>query len=97
MTSITRSVEWWRVHLHLLPLLQEVGCWPMAGTITWQQLEDQDPVKLASLLDAARHHVLRVDTAQTALAEASREISKSADWSQISRTRSGVYIPREVA
>ena len=60
----SRSVEWWPVHIHVSPRLQEVGCWPMAGTITWQQLEDQDPVKLASLLDAARHHILRVETAR---------------------------------
>jgi Protein of unknown function (DUF2742) len=65
-----------------------------------QQLEQGDPVAIASLYDAARHHVLRVDTAQAARAEASRDISAAADWSTISRTmlrRNNVYIPRRVA
>ena len=72
----------------------------MAGTLTWQQLEDGDPVKIAALYDAARHHALRVDDAQSALAEASRDISAAADWSALGRNmlrRNNVYIPRKAS
>lgn len=93
----SRTVDWWSVHTHVLPLLEQVGCWPMVGTLTWQALHQDDPAKLAALFDAAQHHALRVDSAQAAMAEASQDISKSADWSKICRTRSGVYIPRKVA
>jgi Protein of unknown function (DUF2742) len=96
----SRSIDWWRVHQYVLPLLEEVRCWPMAGTIAWTALSDGDPAKRAALFDFARHHALRVDTSQNALADASREISKSPDWSVIAGRlirRTGVYIPREVA
>ncbi|OBB71237.1 hypothetical protein A5759_23285 [Mycobacterium sp. 852014-52144_SCH5372336] len=72
-------------------------CWPMVGTLPWQHLPTDDPAKLAAIFDAARHWALRVDTAQAQMADASREVSESTDWLQMSRTRSGVYIPREVA
>ncbi len=96
----SRTVDWWSVCMYVEPKLQEVGSWPLAGTLTWQQLTDDHPAKIASLYDAARHHALRVEAAQAALAEASRDISESADWPQLSRAirhRCGVYIPREVA
>lgn len=93
----SRTVDWWSVHTHVQPLLQEVECWPMVGTLPWQYLPTDDPAKLAAIFDAARHWALRVDTAQATVAEASRAISTSADWSKISQSRSGVYIPREVA
>jgi hypothetical protein len=72
----------------------------MAGTPTWASLDDTDPVKLAALYDAAQHHALRVDAAQTALADASRAIAGAADWAAIAREaqrRSGIYIPRRVS
>jgi hypothetical protein len=93
-----RSVDWFSVHLHVAPLLTEVGDWPLAGSLAWQRLDDRDPAKLAALFDAARHHALRVDAAQTALAEASHAIAGAADWRQIAQEvqqrRSGAYIPR---
>lgn len=98
--TASRQVDWWSVHEFVEPLLTEVGCWPMAGTASWRQLGDTDPAKWAALLDAARHHSLRVDTAQTALAETSRDIAGAADWPEFARQirrRAGVYIPREVA
>lgn len=98
MTGIeARTVDWWSVHTHVEPLLEEVECWPMVGTLPWQHLPTDDPAKLAAIFDAARHWALRVDTAQAALAEASRNVSESTDWQLVSRTRSGVYIPRRVA
>lgn len=81
----SRSVDWWRVHLFVEPMLAAAGSWPMAGTPAWDALDDDDPVKLAAVLDAAQHHALRVDTSQEALAEASRAVAGSADWASIAR------------
>jgi Protein of unknown function (DUF2742) len=85
MIGSSRQVSWWSVHEHVAPILDTVQSWPMAGTIAWQLLSDTDPAKWAALLDAAQHHVLRVDTAQAALAEASRAISAAEDWSAVAR------------
>jgi hypothetical protein len=79
--------------------LESVGQWPMLGTPGWCELPDDDPAKLAALLDAARHWALRVDMAQQAAADASRAISGAADWSSIAnemRRRKGAYIARQV-
>ena len=46
----SHTVDWWPVHLYVLPLLTEVGSWPMAGTLTWQRLPSADPAKLAAFL-----------------------------------------------
>lgn len=96
----SRTVDWWAVHQFVLPLLEEVGSWPMVGTLTWQRLPGDHPAKLAAIYDAAQHHALRLETAQTALAQASQDISAAEDWSAIARTirhKSGIYIPRRVA
>lgn len=99
----SKQVDWWAVHEFVQPLLQEVGCWPQAGTPAWQLLDPTDPAKLAAVLDAARHHVLRIDAAQASQAQASQDISRAADWSAIaSAMRSGrgdSYIPmsKEIA
>lgn len=96
----SRSVAWWPVHLYVLPLLEEVGSWPMAGTLTWQQLHDNDPAKAAAIFDAAQHHALRVETAQAALAKASHGISGTTNWPGVARAirrRNEVYIPRRTA
>jgi hypothetical protein len=93
------TVDWWAVHTYVLPILTEVGDWPMAGTAAWQHLPDGHPAKLAALFDAARHHVLRVDTAQAALAEAARDISAAADWRAVARNHlscNEIYIPRRI-
>jgi hypothetical protein len=96
----SRSVSWWSVHEYVEPLLAAVGQWPMAGTPEWCALPDDDPVKLAALFDAARHHALRLDVNQAALAETSRDISGAADWPAIAReihNRSTCYIRREAS
>lgn len=93
----SRQVNWWSVHEFVVPLLDRAGAWPMAGTPAWCVLGDDDPVKIAALYDAARHHALHVDTAQAALANTSRDISAAADWARIAReirNRRAVYIPR---
>lgn len=96
----SRTVDWWAVHLYAEPTLSEVGSWPLVGSLPWQALPTDDPAKLAAVLDAARHWALRVETAQDALAEASREISAAADWTELATSihrRRGVYIPRRIA
>lgn len=96
----SRTVDWWAVHCWAQPRLDAVGSWPMAGTLAWQLLCDTDPAKWAALLDAAQHHILRVDTAQAALAEVSHDISTAANWQAVSREmlqRHSVYIPRKAS
>jgi hypothetical protein len=98
--TASRQVDWYSVCRFVEPLLAQVDYWPMAGTVSWQQLDATDPAKWAALLDAARHHALRVDTAQNAMAEASRTISGAVDWPEVARQirrRADVYISRSVA
>ena len=57
----------------------------MAGTPAWCALADDDPAKLAALLDAAQHWALRVDICQQAQCEAGHAVSAAADWSEIAR------------
>lgn len=94
------QVAWWEVHSWVQPYLDAAGSWPMAGTPEWVALPDDHPAKLAALLDGARHWALRVDTAQEAMAQASRAISAAAPWSAIARRihqgKPDSYIPREV-
>ena len=97
----SRTGDWWSVHQYVEPTLTEVGSWPMLGTLAWQHLPHDHPAKLAAVLDGGRHWALRVDTAQEAMAEASRDISAAVDLPALvrdmKRRQSGVYIPREVA
>jgi hypothetical protein len=97
----SQQVSWWSVHEHITPLLEAIGSWPMAGTLAWCALPDDDPVKLAALLDGAQHWALRVETCQQAQAEASREVSAAVHWSAIAteifRRRTSGYIPRRQA
>lgn len=97
-----RQVDWYSVHQFVAPYLDTAGRFPMAGTLAWQLLSDTDPAKWAALLDAAQHHVLRVETGQQALAEAQMDVSEAADWAAIANSirqrdgaiRTGAYIPR---
>ncbi len=79
----SQQVSWWDVHEFVAPTLAAAGSWPAAGTPEWCALDDDDPAKTAALLDAARHHALRVETCQVAECEASHTISTAADWSAI--------------
>ncbi|NOP97920.1 DUF2742 domain-containing protein [Mycolicibacterium fortuitum] len=73
----------------------------LAGTPEWNQLPDDHPDKLGSVLAAGVHHVLRVDLAQESRAEASREICAAADWSAVAQRirgrASNAYIPRRAS
>lgn len=91
-------VDWWPVRQFVAPRLKQVDAWPMIGTPPWADLEDHDPVKWASILDAAQRDALRWDTEQELLAEASRDISAGVDCKSLARSikrrESGVYISR---
>jgi hypothetical protein len=94
----SQQVSFWSVHKHVAPLLATVGHWPTVGTPAWCSLSEDDPKKWAALLDAARHHALRMETAQTALAAASHDISAAANWSAVSREiqqRNDFYADRQ--
>ena len=82
-TASSQQVSWWSVHEFVAPLLERVGDYPTAGTPAWCELPDDDLRKWVAVLDAGRHHALRMETAQAAMCEASREISAGADWSAI--------------
>ncbi|MEE2855405.1 MAG: DUF2742 domain-containing protein [Actinomycetota bacterium] len=93
----SREIDFYSVHLFVLPMLEEVGSWPLAGSPAFQQLDDSDPRKLAAVLDGGRRDALRNDAISCALAEASHDISTAADWPGIARTihqRHTVYIRR---
>jgi hypothetical protein len=62
----------------------------MAGTREWDLLEDWEEAKTAALFDAARHHVLRVEMAQDALAQAADAVHSAADWEQVRREANGL-------
>jgi Protein of unknown function (DUF2742) len=81
----SQQVSWWDVHTFVSPWLEVVGSWPTAGTPEWCALPDGDPAKIAALCDAAHHHALRIEMAQQAMAEASRDLSAATDWSAVSR------------
>ena len=99
----SRSVAWWPVHEFIAALVAQVSDLPMAGTPAWCRLGDGDPRKLLAVAVAGEHHVLRVETAQEALAEASKTIAAETDWQAVARAArqrdrarcSGAYIERE--
>ena len=95
------AVSWWSVHEFVTAQLHHVEHWPLIGTPLWCELSDDDPVKLAAILDAAQHWALRVETCQEGLAQVSRDISTAENWSAIAaeilQRRGSGYIPREVA
>ncbi|MED5812933.1 DUF2742 domain-containing protein [Mycolicibacterium sp. 050232] len=94
----SREVAWWPFHEWIQPYLDTAGDYPPAGTPAWCALSDNDRRKWAAALDAAQHHVLRVETAQAAKAEAAQSISAAADWAGLARSiRSGIYIPRKAS
>ncbi|MCV7034696.1 DUF2742 domain-containing protein [Mycobacterium heckeshornense] len=84
-TLDSRQVSWWPVHQFLESVLSQAKyeCLPMAGTPAWCALADRDPRKLLALAVAGEHHVLRMETAQEALAEASKAVAAAADWPAI--------------
>lgn len=95
----SQQVSWWSVHRWVQRYLDAAGNYPPAGTPAWCELADGDRRKWAALLDAASHHVLRVETAQQQRAQAAKDIAAAEDWSAFAhrmRSRqSGAYVPRK--
>ena len=79
------SVSWWPCHEFITALVARYSDLPMAGTPAWCGLDDGDPRKLIALAVAGEHHVLRMETAQEARAEASKAIATAADWPAVAR------------
>ncbi|WP_082690206.1 DUF2742 domain-containing protein [Mycobacterium sp. M26] len=90
----SRQVSWWPVHDFITALVHQANCGPIpaAGTPAWCELGDGDPRKLLAVAVAGEHHVLRVEIAQEAMAEASRAVSASPNWR--TRPRGSSYIAR---
>lgn len=99
------EVSWWPTHLFISALVDRANYLPYAGTPAWCALPDSDPNKLLALAVAGEHHVLRMEAAQEAMAQASRDISAAANWTAIANAnrrraeamRTGAYIPRRSA
>lgn len=81
----SREVSWWPVHEFVARLLEQACTLPTAGTPAWCALSGGDPRKLLAVAVAGEHHVLRIETAQAALTDASHAISTAADWANIGR------------
>jgi len=81
----SRTTDWWSVRSFVAPYLDAAGDYPMAGTLAWQELPAADARKWAALLDAASHHILRVETAQEARAEAAKAVAAAADWPRVAQ------------
>jgi Protein of unknown function (DUF2742) len=85
-----QQVSWWDVHEFVAPILARIASWPTVGTPEWCLLDDDDPVKIAAVYDAAQHWALRIETCQQAKCEASQAISAALDWSSIVRELKGL-------
>lgn len=81
----SQQVSWSEVRAFVEPLLAAVGEWPMPGSPAWCALDEHDPVKWASLLDAAQHWALRLEHFQQAECEASQDVSAACSWAAIAR------------
>jgi hypothetical protein len=95
MTPVdSRQISWWPVHEFIAKLVAEHGRdLPVVGTPAWCALPDHDQAKLLALAAAGEHHVLRVETAQAAMAEASKAVAAGTEWR--TRPRGNAYIQRK--
>lgn len=76
----SRMVAWFEVYTFVHALLPETGSWPRAGSPSWAALDDDDPRKIAAVLEAGVHWALRIDAAQTEQAEISHDLSTDSEW-----------------
>jgi len=82
--AAAQQVSWWDTHVFISTLTADLNL-PPAGTPEWCAMSDADPRKLLALAVAGEHHVLRVETAQQARADASKAVAGAADWSKVAR------------
>lgn len=98
--NASQQVCWFEVYAFVSERLAGIASWPTAGTTAWAAMPDDDPRKLAAILEAGVHWALRIDAEQEALAQAQLDVSSAADWSAIASSnrrhadalRSGAYI-----
>ncbi|WP_066916907.1 DUF2742 domain-containing protein [Mycobacterium interjectum] len=95
----SRQRSWWPVHEFIEAVVRQAnyGPLPAAGTPAWCALAEGDPRKLLALAIDGEHHVLRVEVAQAALAQAAQGVSVATDWAAVARDirrRDAVCIPR---
>lgn len=83
----SRQVSWYETHQFIEAAVAHANAGPLpwAGTPEWCEMADGDPRKLLALAVAGEHHILRVEVAQAAQAEASRAVSAAADWPKVAR------------
>lgn len=81
----SREVSWWATHEYVARMKRHEADLTVAGTPAWAALDDYDLGKLLSLAAAGEHHVLRVETAQQARADAGAAISAAAPWGELGR------------
>ncbi len=83
----SKQVSWWPTHEFLDAALAQAnaGPLPMAGTPAWGALSDNDPRKVLALAAAGEHHVLRMETAQLALAQAAEDVHGGENWSEVAQ------------
>lgn len=103
MTS-SRMVAWFQVYEFARPFLSKMGSWPRAGTPPWAALDDNDPRKLAAVLEAGVHWALKIDTLQEEHSRAVNDLreagSDEGDWTALARIvarGNGARIPRKKA
>jgi hypothetical protein len=93
----SKQITYLPVYELVSPLLGDPDVLP--GTPVWCQLEDTDPAKWKAILWAAVWWCVEQDARQAAMAEASKAIAASADWSAVAqRVRNGrgpAYIKRK--
>ena len=83
----SQQVNWWSVNTFVEEKLCTAAqsSWPLIGSVAWCELEDDHPLKMAAIYDAARHWALRLETCQRQRSEAGRDIAGAADWSVVAR------------
>lgn len=96
---VTRAVDFLGVHRLVAPILASVESWPVAGTLTWEQLADTDPAKWAAVLDIARYGALHVQLRQEAVADAGKKVAEAVDANAMAQYiiqgRGAAYIERK--
>jgi hypothetical protein len=86
-STASQAVSWYPVLEFWQAAVAQANCGPLPwpGTPSWCAMSDGDPRKLLALAGFGVHWALRVETAQVARADASRAISRAADWPAISQ------------
>jgi hypothetical protein len=98
----SREVRWFVVYEYVRQLVATTAAgWPAAGTSEWLALADDDPAKIAAVLEAGVHWSLRIDTDQQQRAQASRDIAAEIDAAALAQRilqgRGTAYIERKAS